>query len=108
MVGVSPVPRSRCPCSSSSARSGAEVVDLAVEDGDDDAVLVRDRLIAGREVDHAQPPVAERAAAERGGRSVIRATMPNRVARHLDRRTVDKGARKQSRLRRKFRTCDKG
>ncbi len=33
----------------------AVVVDLAVEDDGDGAVLVEDRLIAGREVDHAQP-----------------------------------------------------
>ena len=37
----------------------AEVVDLAVEDDDDRAVLVVDRLVAGLEVDDAQPLDAE-------------------------------------------------
>ena len=36
------------------------VVDLAVEDDPDRAVLVRHRLMAGRQIDDAQPPVAER------------------------------------------------
>ena len=41
-----------------------EVVDLAVEDADDVAGLVLDRLAAGDEVDDLQPPVAEHAPAE--------------------------------------------
>ena len=36
-----------------------KVVDLAVEDGPDRAVFVGQRLIAGREIDDAQPSVAE-------------------------------------------------
>ena len=36
-----------------------KVVDLAVEDGPHRAVFVRQRLIAGREIDDAQPSVAE-------------------------------------------------
>ena len=36
-----------------------EVVDLAVEDDPDRAVLVAERLIAGRQIDDAEPPVAE-------------------------------------------------
>ena len=38
----------------------AEVVDLAVLDDADRAVLVGDRLVSGRGVDDGQPPHAER------------------------------------------------
>ena len=92
---MSPVPRSSWPCPSSSARSCAVVVDLAVEDGDDVAVLVRDGLVAGREVDHAEAAVAERAAPERGGRAVIGAAMADRVARGADDRDVVRACRRR-------------
>jgi hypothetical protein len=36
-----------------------EIVDLAVEDDADRAVLVEQRLVAGREIDDRKPPVAE-------------------------------------------------
>ena len=81
---VARCPCSRCPCSSSSARSVAEVVDLAVEDGDDAAVLVRDRLVAGREVDHAQAAVPERAASPLRDDAVVGPAMADRVARGAD------------------------
>ena len=71
----------------------AVVVDLAVEDGDDVAVLVRHRLVAGREVDHAEAAVAERAASERRGGAVIRAAMADRVARGADDRDVVRACR---------------
>src|SRR3989442_3379999 len=38
---------------------GVEVVDLTVEGDPDRPVLVRERLLAGREVDDREPPVAE-------------------------------------------------
>ena len=85
---MSPVPRRSVALSLELVPQRAVVVDLAVEDGDDVAVLVRDRLIARREVDHAQAAVAERAAPERSGRAVIRAAMPDRVARGADDRDV--------------------
>ena len=64
MIGVSPVPRTSWPRRGELLAQLAEVVDLAVEDGDDVAGLVRDGLLAGLEVDHAQAAVAEHAAAD--------------------------------------------
>ena len=60
-----------------------EVVDLAVEDDLDRPVLVAERLIAGREVDDAQPAVAEadpRVDEIAGG---VRAAMRERDARRF-------------------------
>ncbi len=57
----------------------AEVVQLAVEDRDDAAVLVRDRLVAGCQVDHAQASIAERASSPLPDRAVIRAAMADGV-----------------------------
>ena len=51
----------------------AEVVDLAVEDDPDRAVLVVDRLVAGREVDDAQPAHAERHALVHPHALIVRA-----------------------------------
>ena len=48
--------RKRWPAASSSARSCRVVVDLAVLDDDDRAVLVGDRLVAAVEVDDREPP----------------------------------------------------
>ena len=59
MTSVSPWVAKRCPRATSSARSSRVVVDLAVEDDRDRAVLVEDRLVAGREVDDAQALDAE-------------------------------------------------
>ena len=53
----------------------AKVVRLAVEDGDHVARLVGYRLVAGIEVDHLQPLMAEHAMAEDVGRAFIRSTM---------------------------------
>ena len=63
MTSVSELVRKRWPCATSSCADLGEVVDLAVEDDPDRAVLVAERLIAGREVDDAQPAVAEADAA---------------------------------------------
>ena len=62
----------------------AEVVELAVEDGDDVPGLVRHRLVAGLEVDDAQAPVAEDAASERGDATRVGPAVDERLghARH--------------------------
>ena len=66
----------------------AEVVELAVEDGDDVAGLVRDRLAAGGEVDHLEPAVSEHATAERVDRTLVRPAMDERGVHPLDERRV--------------------
>ena len=76
MTGVSPVPRT-----SWRAEPGPqlpEVVDLAVEYGDDVARLVRDRLASRLEVDHLQAAVAEHAAPERVDRALVRPAVDER------------------------------
>ena len=55
-----------------------EVVELAVEDADDVAGLVRDRLRAGDEVDYPQAPVAEYAAPEGVHRALVGAAVHER------------------------------
>src|SRR6266850_2129790 len=50
----------------------AEVVDLAVEHDPDGTVLVVDRLMAGREIDDAQAPHAERDALVVGRWALVR------------------------------------
>ena len=65
-LGVAVRARSGGPRRSSSRAQLAEVVDLAVEDDDDRAVLVEDRLVAGLEVDDAQALDAEADAAVAG------------------------------------------
>ena len=81
------------------------VVDLAVEDDDDAAVLVEQRLLAGREVDDRQAAVAEAdarldvKAAFVGAAMVLRSRSCAR-ARARDRRAV-RGCRRC----RRFRTC---
>ena len=59
MTSVSELVRKRWPCAISSCAHLGEVVDLAVEDHLDAAVLVADRLIAGGEVDDAETAMAE-------------------------------------------------
>ena len=70
-----------------------EVVDLAVEDGPDGAVFVAERLIAGREIDDAEPPVSEPDA----GRDVIPggvgSTMRDRVGHRGQHAAVDRTKR---------------
>ncbi len=63
-----------------------EVVELAVEDGDDVAALVRHGLIAELGIDHLQPLVAENARAERVGRALVGAAMPDARAHRVDER----------------------
>ena len=55
-----------------------EVVDLAVEDADDVAGLVLDRLAARDEVDDPQPPVAEHAPAEAVDGALVRPAVDER------------------------------
>src|SRR5258705_4817383 len=55
---------------------GLEVVDLPVVDDPDGPVLVRDRLVAGLEIDDAQPAHAERRVVVVIGALVIRSAMP--------------------------------
>ena len=85
MTGVSPVPRIVVAARLELVAELAEVVELAVEDGDDVAVLVRDRLAARGEVDDPQPPVAEHAAAEGVDRALVGAAVDDRVV-HARRR----------------------
>ena len=61
-----------------------EVVDLAVEDAHNVPGLVRHGLEAGLEVDHAQPLVAEHAAAERVGRALVGPTVNESHAHGVD------------------------
>src|SRR5438128_2638161 len=62
---------------------GAEVVELAVEDRDDVAALVRDRLRARREIDDPEALMAEHEWTERLGAPLVRPAMaeprPHRV-----------------------------
>ena len=67
MTSVSVCVSNRWPFASSSRAQLAVVVDLAVEDDPDRAVLVRERLLAGDEVGDREPAVAEPAAAPRRG-----------------------------------------
>ena len=66
----------------------AEVVELAVEDGDDVARLVRDGLAAGDEVDDLQAPVAEHAAPERVHRALVGPPVDEGRVHPLDERRV--------------------
>ena len=96
MTGVSPVPRISWPRCRELVAQLAEVVDLAVEDRDDVAGLVRDRLAAGREVDHS----AGAGGRARSGRSVDRAlvgpAVDERGVHPLDQRRVGPAGRARS------------
>jgi hypothetical protein len=59
MVSVSLAVRNVWPACLELAPQVAVVVDLAVEDDPDGAILVADRLLAVVEIDDAQPPHAE-------------------------------------------------
>jgi len=56
-----------------------EVVQLAVEDRDDVAGLVRHRLLSGLEVDDTKAAMAEDAAAERGDAAGVGTSMDERL-----------------------------
>ena len=61
-----------------------EVVQLAVEDGDDVALLVRHRLVAELRVEHLQPLMAEDARAERVRRALVGAAVADPRAHGVD------------------------
>ena len=63
----------------------AVVVELAVEDGDDPARLVRNGLAAGLEIEHAQALAPERAPAVHLGRALVGAAVADRRAHRVDR-----------------------
>ena len=56
------------------------VVDLAVEDDPDRAVFVDERLMAGRQIDDAQPAVAERRLIVHEQPGIVRPAMRDDVA----------------------------
>ena len=85
MTSVSLWVRKRWPRACSSARSGAEVVDLAVEDDPGGAVVARHRLLAGDEVDDRQPRHAERHAVAGEGAAVVGAAMLERREHRVER-----------------------
>jgi hypothetical protein len=64
------------------------VVDLAVEDDPDRLVLVRQRLMAGRQIDDAQPAVAERRLIVHEQSRIVWAAMRDDVAHRDDARAV--------------------
>ena len=65
-----------------------EVVDLAVEDDPDRAVLVVNRLMAGRQIDDAQPPHPERHAFFHPHALVVGAAMADDVAHPMHERAA--------------------
>ncbi len=65
-----------------------EVVELAVEDRDDRAGLVRDGLVAELGIDHLKPLVAENAGSERVGRALIRASVADARPHAVDERLL--------------------
>ena len=65
-----------------------EVVELAVEDGDDVAALVLNRLVAELGVEHLQALVAEHARPERVGRALIGAAVADAHAHLVDERRL--------------------
>ena len=65
-----------------------EVVELAVEDGDDVAGLVCDRLAARGEVDHLETAVPQHAAAEGVDRALVGPAVDERGVHRLDQRRV--------------------
>ena len=60
------------------------VVDLAVENDPDGAVLIRDRLVAARKVDDAEAPHAETHGAFGVEALIVGPAMPDLVAHRLD------------------------
>src|SRR4051812_18422036 len=64
------------------------VVDLPVENDRNGAIFVEDRLIAGLEVDDAEPPHAESNLVAEVKALGIRPAVPHRVAHSVDQRAV--------------------
>ena len=80
----------RCPRASSSRRRLLEVVDLAVEDDLDRAILVADRLFAPFQIDDREPPMRQadpRLDPEPLG---VRAAMGDRIAHRLQHGRIDR------------------
>ena len=61
-----------------------EVVNLAVEDHPDGSVFVGNGLVAGAEIDDAEPPHADPAAAVDVIAFVVRSAMPDLIAHRAD------------------------
>ena len=87
-LGVAARPE-RWPSAVSSGMSVAEVVDLAVEDDDDAAVLVVERLLAAREVDDRQPAMTEADAGLEMKAVAVRTAMLVREVHALDDTRID-------------------
>ncbi len=83
MTSVSDAVRKRCPRAFEPGPQLAEVVDLAVENDRDAAVLVEDRLVAARQVDDRQPPHPERDRSVDEIACIVGAAMRHRIA-HAD------------------------
>ncbi len=66
-----------------------EVVDLAVEDDDDGAVLVVERLLAGREIDDRESPMAEADSRFDVQPAPVRAAMVLGLVHAIEKRAVD-------------------
>ena len=90
-ISLSDRVRKTWPSRSSSVADPLEVVELAVGDDAQPAVFVGDRLIAGLEIDDAQPRVAEAGAAIERGPDVlgVRTSMTQPPRRARDRLSVN-------------------
>src|SRR5262249_8490077 len=75
------------------ARELGVVVDLAVEDDCDGASLVVDRLVAGHEIDDAQPAVSQRHAFPEVGAVGIRPSVTQNVRHPAEKLTVHRMTR---------------
>jgi hypothetical protein len=73
----------------------AVVVDLAVEDDPDRPVFVVDRLMAGRQIDDAEPPHADAGPLFNQETLVVRAAMPDGVAHRVDERAPGVGMKRR-------------
>ena len=90
ITSVSPRERSSWPRRASSLAQLAEVVDLAVEDDGDGAVLVRDRRIAGDEVDDREAVLGDHRAAAGEAAARVRAAVLERAELRVDDRAGDR------------------
>ena len=85
--------RKAVPCGDEPLAQLDMVVDLAVADDADRAVLVRDRLVAGLKVDDAQAAETEPYARRGEEALAVRAAMPQRVGHALERFRADRPLR---------------